>query len=254
MTELYANAYPKKRFFLDMFTRDIALEDCILDLIDNSIDSLVETRQIDLADASFVTSPKPANPPATIKVNFSVDHFTIKDNCGGIPLKEAQNGTFNFGRPAAGEESSEQTHLGAYGIGLKRAIFKLGRTLHLSSQTTDEGFTVDLDIDAWAKRDERLTDWRFPLKEIEAAGSAQKAGTTIKLTGLREEVQMRIDPGRQGDTVSRHNLQFHSQSKTCLAVAPLEKCYHRPRRGPERYPPASSTFLLPEQVLRASVR
>jgi len=32
----FADAHPRKRFFLQMFTRDIALEDTVLDLIDNS--------------------------------------------------------------------------------------------------------------------------------------------------------------------------------------------------------------------------
>jgi len=48
-----ANAFPRKRFFLEMFTRDISLEDCILDLIDNSIDSLVRTKDLDPARDLF---------------------------------------------------------------------------------------------------------------------------------------------------------------------------------------------------------
>ncbi len=34
-----AKAYPRKHFFFEMFTRDLSLEDCVLDLIDNSIDA-----------------------------------------------------------------------------------------------------------------------------------------------------------------------------------------------------------------------
>ena len=37
---LKAKATPSKKLFLEMFTRDIFLEDAILDLIDNSIDSI----------------------------------------------------------------------------------------------------------------------------------------------------------------------------------------------------------------------
>ena len=36
-----AQAEPSKDFFISMLTRDIRLIDCILDLIDNSIDSIV---------------------------------------------------------------------------------------------------------------------------------------------------------------------------------------------------------------------
>jgi hypothetical protein len=35
------NASPRKAFFTDMLTRDITLEDCILDLIDNSIQGII---------------------------------------------------------------------------------------------------------------------------------------------------------------------------------------------------------------------
>lgn len=36
-----ADARPTKRLFIQMLTRDLALEDAVLDLIDNSIDSLL---------------------------------------------------------------------------------------------------------------------------------------------------------------------------------------------------------------------
>ena len=36
-----ADAYPRKRFFLEMFTRDISLEECLLDLIDNAVDAFL---------------------------------------------------------------------------------------------------------------------------------------------------------------------------------------------------------------------
>ena len=39
-------AYPRKQFFIEMFTRDIGLEDCILDLIDNSMDALLRIRNV----------------------------------------------------------------------------------------------------------------------------------------------------------------------------------------------------------------
>jgi hypothetical protein len=51
MTTRQANAYPRKHFFLEMFTRDISLEDCVLDLIDNSIDGLVRTRRINVSSS-----------------------------------------------------------------------------------------------------------------------------------------------------------------------------------------------------------
>ena len=52
MTEEYASAYPRKNFFIQMFTKDISLEDCILDLIDNSIDGFIRSTNLKLSAIS----------------------------------------------------------------------------------------------------------------------------------------------------------------------------------------------------------
>jgi hypothetical protein len=44
---LQADATPTKRFFIDNLTRDLTLEDAILDLVDNSIDAFVRTHSAD---------------------------------------------------------------------------------------------------------------------------------------------------------------------------------------------------------------
>ena len=53
----FAQAWPTKRFFLEMFVRDISLEDAILDLVDNSIDSLARTKNIPLSPGGHPNSP-----------------------------------------------------------------------------------------------------------------------------------------------------------------------------------------------------
>ncbi len=40
------NAEPTKGFFIDMLTKDIGLVDCILDLVDNSIDGWIRRSQL----------------------------------------------------------------------------------------------------------------------------------------------------------------------------------------------------------------
>ncbi|MCX6645098.1 MAG: hypothetical protein NTY09_01875 [bacterium] len=54
MQQKYASAKPRKQFFVQMFTRDISLEDCILDLIDNSFDSLIKVSDLDLSAGSLI--------------------------------------------------------------------------------------------------------------------------------------------------------------------------------------------------------
>ena len=43
---LEADARPTKQFFIENLTRDLSLEDAILDLVDNAIDALIRTRHI----------------------------------------------------------------------------------------------------------------------------------------------------------------------------------------------------------------
>jgi hypothetical protein len=187
-----ANAFPKKQFFLDMFTRDLSLEDCILDLIDNSIDSILKNEDIDIAKQILVTrSTKPRSGGTTyqIKITYSPNEFKIEDNCGGIPYNEARDEVFCFGPPPDGEG-----RLGVYGVGLKRAIFKLGKRVVVESHTTEDGFRMAENLATWATKDERLEDWKFPLEKLQGVSSSA-AGTSVRVTELNEEVTVRFkDP------------------------------------------------------------
>ncbi|MGA3268404.1 MAG: hypothetical protein ABSE16_16460, partial [Verrucomicrobiota bacterium] len=50
LLKLIAKAYPRKNFFVQMFTKDISLEDCVLDLIDNSVDGFIKSRDLRLSE------------------------------------------------------------------------------------------------------------------------------------------------------------------------------------------------------------
>jgi hypothetical protein len=121
---LRANANPSKSFFIAMLTRDIDLVDCILDLLDNSVDGISEAarrggRQLALQ-----------RPFAGHRVNITYDrnHFAIVDASGGIPIQVAEEYAFRFGRPDDAPPLNEGT-IGLYGIGMKRAIFKMGNVI-----------------------------------------------------------------------------------------------------------------------------
>ena len=60
-----AGANPTKAFFVSMITRDITLEDCILDLIDNSVDGAWRSegsRPMGLADGADLSKYQIQNP------------------------------------------------------------------------------------------------------------------------------------------------------------------------------------------------
>src|SRR5947208_16112144 len=88
------NASPVKSFFVHMLTRDIRLEDAILDLLDNSVDGILRSK------ASRASSAK-KTPYAGFwaDIEFKRDSFTISDNCGGIPWS-LHDYAFRMGRMA----------------------------------------------------------------------------------------------------------------------------------------------------------
>ena len=190
-------AYPRKRFFYEMFTRDIALEDCILDLIDNSVDSLIRRDEIDI-DADFFLLSQQRNAGKDdqlqlpfIEVKFNDRSFSIADNCGGIPRTDAEKHVFNFGHTADFEAKNHRRRLGAYGIGMKRAIFKIGDSFKLESRTDKTGFCVELkSVRDWAEKDDSLEDWTLPFSLLNAASSRAKAGTRITIRKFSEDVRL----------------------------------------------------------------
>jgi hypothetical protein len=193
MTDV-ANALPTKKFFLEMLTRDISLEDSVLDLVDNCIDALARSRQLQLneslldktAVAKMTRKLKEDGLPV-IHIEVSPTEFKISDHCGGIDITHARNDVFRFGRVADGSHSK----LSVYGIGLKRAVFKLGREIAIESKTKNNGFRVDINTDSWATNDK----WNFPIAETSATSNPRRAGTTITVRRLNADVKMRLSDG-----------------------------------------------------------
>ena len=184
----YAAADVRKQFFIEMFTRDISLEDCVLDLIDNSLDSYLLKH--DISPSRLIFGPDVRTAPrdlGTINVSCTERQIKVVDTCGGIPRSRAMDGVFCFGHG----EDNPVGKLGAYGVGMKRALFKIGNKFHIVSRTASEGFEVTLKLDEWAKDKE----WKVPVNFIDGAASERKAGTSITITDLHDEVALRITEG-----------------------------------------------------------
>lgn len=180
----FADANPGKRFFIELITRDITLEDSILDLIDNSIDSLMRTKKITaykeelLKEEQNSSRSKPA-----IRINFTFNKFRISDNCGGITFNSAKKDVFRFGSI----DKKEGESLSVFGIGMKRAIFKIGRQITIESHSANSGFSMNLDVKKWLK--DTKPDWKFPITEETGRTDSSKAGTEIVITQLSQEVK-----------------------------------------------------------------
>lgn len=173
------SAAPTKRFFVSMLTRDIALEDAVLDLLDNCIDGVVRSCKQQEGDE---TPYKDFYADITMNPNG----FIIEDNCGGIS-KEILTNAFRMGRPDGVENGSAAT-VGMYGIGMKRAIFKLGTASEVTSRTDDFAFLVRITPEWMTTED----DWSLPVHDL-PADSTLKRGTKIEVSSLREDIAQRFD-------------------------------------------------------------
>ena len=109
---------------------------------------------------------------------------------------EAEDHVFNFGS-APGQTD---TTLGVYGIGMKRAMFKIGNTISIESRCQPRGFRVVLDdVESWSRKDDDLKDWRIPIEDLDNAANGSP-GVTIAITNLHEEVKTRLqDGGLEGE-------------------------------------------------------
>ena len=210
MPEGTANAFPRKRFFLEMFTRDISFEDCVLDLVDNSIDALVRSNQIDPAEEVLQLNGhhigKRAGDLPVIKLTLNAKEVVVDDDCGGVPLQLVENDLFTFGHDP---HTKLHQQLGVYGVGLKRAIFKIAENFEMESRTTEGSFVAEMDVDKWAEKDDTIDDWKIPISYGKAA-KKDKAGTTIRFSPIRDEVKMRLRDGAFEGRLTRAIAQTYS--------------------------------------------
>lgn len=179
------DADPSKSFFIDMLTRDIGVVDCILDLIDNAIDRAVERSGVNVMNIIDSVAKTKKIAGANISITFSSERFEITDTCGGISIDEARHQVFRFGNP---DERGAPHGLSVYGIGMKRAFFKLGEAIHVHSETASEYFEVDIDVLEWKSRSDQ---WWFEFAQFgEVTSSAP--GTSISISELREGIGERF--------------------------------------------------------------
>ena len=187
-----AIALPTKQFFVSMLTRDISLADAILDLVDNCLDGalrLADNGEVDYAQ-HFV------------KITLNAECFLIEDNCGGIPRDIAKNYAFKMGREPDDQRDSDNETIGMYGVGMKRAIFKMGREAKVRTLSGDDAFEVPISTH-WL--DDKSWD-PLPMVNADAATRLTQPGTHVRVSSLY--------PG-----VSRHftNDAFQNELRTAIS-------------------------------------
>lgn len=231
------HADPTKDFFVNMITRDISLRDCIFDLLDNSIDG---ARRL-AGEANDFSGYE-------IRLNFDSNRFEMSDNCGGIRLTDAIDYAFHFGRKPD-SPSDVKGGIGLYGIGMKRAIFKIGRECEVFSEADDATFKVQVDVDTWKSSG----DWDFFYEDADSIGSK---GTRILIESLNDGVsQMLGDPGFRNELMKdiARDYAFYVQKGLRIVVGEdVVPSYRFQLRASESLSPSVEEYL-DGQVDRKSV-
>jgi len=118
-------------YLQNILTKDITVLEALFDLVDNSIDAARET--LFKAEYEKDSYGLPASYSGFwIGLRTSATYIAIKDNCGGIDEEELRDRVF-----VTGSISNHKYGIGRFGIGLKRALFRLGSVYALSTDTGD---------------------------------------------------------------------------------------------------------------------
>lgn len=214
------NARPTKRFFVNMLTRDIELVPAIVDLVDNSVDGAKrlaqrrnegtspEVHDDDATADDLADAPVHALTDHQVDIIVGPDRFAIEDDCGGIPLQDAIDYAFRFGRhedvdPMDGE-------VGQFGVGMKRALFKLGQHFRVMSIAPESEFVVDVNVGEWLGDPE---NWTFPLESsnTKAADADVSGGTRIEVDDLLPSVAVEFGDERFLQRL-RDQIEFRHQA------------------------------------------
>lgn len=183
---------PTKRLFIDILTRDISIHDCILDLLDNAVDSYTRNKIKEKRE---------------VQLNFDKSKLSIFDNCGGIEKERLKKEVFRFG---AKDFSSNVPTIGVYGIGLKRSIFKLGESIIFETDDGKDYCKLKIDVTDWLnKKDQDGNDiWDLKLTETSTTKlvNGQKPYTRIEVKSLRYE------------TIETFTLDFETKLKETVKI------------------------------------
>jgi hypothetical protein len=163
------DTHPTKRVVVESLTRDATVKACIFDLIDNSIDA-ARDRLFESVPADTPKDLPDSFAGYTVSLTFGGTGFKIEDNCGGIPVDALRDLVLRFGRV-----SEHQHGIGVFGVGLNRALFKLGKVSHLKTDTGSQRAELILRNDEYIAKED---DWGLPAEEFASTGVV---GTEIEI-------------------------------------------------------------------------
>jgi hypothetical protein len=182
-TRFLVDTSPTKEVVVDGITRDATNEECIFDLIDNSIDAARNIIFRNISPKHRDELPEGYN-GFEIKLHLGKTNFRIWDNCGGIAVDDLKKNVLRFG-----ERSDQSMGIGAFGVGLNRALFRLGDTAHIVTDTGRERAELSLNKEKYLE----TRAWTVPAEVLQSTG---KPSTTIEIRALPVETARCFDDER----------------------------------------------------------
>jgi len=125
-----------------------------------------------------------------VSIEINEKEFKIEDNCGGINRSDLENEVFIFGLP---KPEADYSGLSAFGIGMKRAFFKLGKKIDLITRSKENESAIMWDVDKWLKEGD--TKWEIPFTEKSSTNldfEFESHGTLIRIDRLNPQVIKRV--------------------------------------------------------------
>lgn len=178
MSKIKINTAPTKEVLAQSYTRDVSVEACILDLIDNSIDAAQSMIKAD--NPEDVDEHGLPNSYQGYKLSIVVDQETIliRDNCGGMSPDTVAASVLRFGKT-----SEKEFGIGLYGVGLNRAIFKLGDKINIRTTTAEDQTEIGFSVKKYL---EDPNDWSLP---GERSDPVDEPGTLIRISDLTNKAK-----------------------------------------------------------------
>ena len=174
--KLKVKADPAKSFFVSMLIKDITLRDAIGDLVDNAVDAI----KASVSDPNNLLGH-------SIRINLNPETFTIIDDGLGMSTEIARTTAFNFGK--ASEHRLIDNSIGQFGIGMKRAFFKIGSHIAVHSTAADSQFDIDIDVPKWLGEEE----WEFSFNEStlqEQITQTDPTGFKVTISNLSDDAKI----------------------------------------------------------------
>ena len=169
-----------KEFAIGAMIKDVTIKAAIFDLIDNSIEAAIINGGVQGHIISIITTN---------------DEFKIFDDCGGFEPDRIKD-IFKIGYRNGST---------GFGIGMKRAIIKLGNKANIISLNVNKSFNIYFDINNC-----KNAEWDLKVNEIKTEPK-NSFGLNISILQLNSEVKKYFKRGKcneLGEAISRRYRNF----------------------------------------------